>query len=96
MPEEYRNIYKICRKSAGFTQEAAAERLGISVESLRAYETGQRIPPPEVVDLMVIAYDSQLLGIQHLRASADMARSIVPDIREVRLPEAIMELLDRV
>ena len=28
MPEEYRNIYKICRKSAGFTQEAAAERLG--------------------------------------------------------------------
>lgn len=45
---------------------------------------------------MVIAYDSQLLGIQHLRASADMARSIVPDIREVRLPEAIMELLDRV
>lgn len=37
-----------------------------------------------------------LLGIQHLRASADMARSIVPDIREVRLPEAIMELLDRV
>ena len=36
MPEEYRNIYKICRKSAGFTQEAAAERLGISVESLRA------------------------------------------------------------
>lgn len=35
MPEEYRNIYKICRKSAGFTQEAAAERLGISVESLR-------------------------------------------------------------
>lgn len=52
--------------------------------------------PPEVVDLMVIAYDSQLLGIQHLRASADMARSIVPDIREVRLPEAIMELLDRV
>ena len=49
-----------------------------------------------MVDLMVIAYDSQLLGIQHLRASADMARSIVPDIREVRLPEAIMELLDRV
>ena len=52
MPEEYRNIYKICRKSAGFTQEAAAERLGISVESLRAYETGQRVPPDEVVETM--------------------------------------------
>ena len=34
MPDDCRNIYKICRKSAGLTQEAAAERLGISVESL--------------------------------------------------------------
>ena len=93
MPQDKRNIYKIAREAKGLTQEAAAEKLGISDSSIRAYETGQRIPPPEVVDLMVIAYDSQLLGIQHLRASADMARSIVPDIREVRLPEAIMELL---
>lgn len=45
---------------------------------------------------MVIAYDSQLLGIQHLRASAEIARSIVPDVQELRLPEAIMDLIDRV
>ena len=45
MPEECRNIYKIQRRAVGYTQEAAAERLGISVESLRAYETGQRAPP---------------------------------------------------
>lgn len=32
MPDDCRNIYKTCRKAAGFTQEAAAERLGISVE----------------------------------------------------------------
>ena len=79
MPQDKRNIYKIAREAKGLTQEAAAEKLGISDSSIRAYETGQRIPPPEVVDLMVIAYDSQLLGIQHLRASADMARSIVPE-----------------
>ena len=96
MPQDKRNIYKIAREARGLTQEAAAEKLGISDSSIRAYETGQRIPPPEVVDLMVIAYDSQLLGIQHLRASADMARSIVPDVQELRLPEAIMNLLDRV
>ena len=114
MPQDRRNIYKIAREAKGLTQEAAAEKLGISDSSIRAYETGQRVPPDEVVETMsdlynalhlivrhvrernVIAYDSQLLGIQHLRASADMARSIVPDIREVRLPEAIMELLDRV
>ena len=96
MPQDKRNIYKIAREARGLTQEAAAEKLGISDSSIRAYESGQRIPPPEVVDLMVIAYDSQLLGIQHIRASAEMARSIVPDVQELRLPEAIMELLDRV
>ena len=44
MPEECRNIYKNARRAAGFTQEAAAEQLGLSVESIRAYETGQRVP----------------------------------------------------
>lgn len=96
MPDNGRNIYKAAREARGLTQEAAAERMGISDSSIRAYETGQRIPPNDVVDDMVLAYDSQLLGIQHLRASADMARRIVPDVREVRLPEAIMGLLDRV
>ena len=94
MPEDKRNIYKVAREARGLTQEAAAEKLGISDSSIRAYECGQRIPPPDVVDLMVIAYDSQLLGIQHIRASAEMARAIVPDVRKLRLPEAIMELLD--
>lgn len=96
MPQDKRNIYKIAREARGLTQEGAAEKLGISDSSIRAYESGQRIPPPEVVDLMVIAYDSQLLGIQHIRASAEMARSIVPDVKELRLPEAIMELLDQI
>ena len=56
---QYENIYKTTRRKAGYTQEAAAERLGISVESVRAYETGQRIPPNHIVDLMSILYHSQ-------------------------------------
>lgn len=63
MPEECRNIYKKARRVAGLTQEAAAERLGISVESVRAYETGQRIPPNDVVEDMVVCYDYQRLGL---------------------------------
>ena len=91
-----RNIYKTARKSAGMTQEAAAERLGISVESIRAYETGVRVPPVDVVDLMVICYDSQAVGIQHLRAISAMSREILPDVPQVRLPEAAMQLIDRI
>ena len=50
MPEDYSNIYKIARRAAGFTQESAAEQLEISVDSVRAYETSQRLPPSEIVE----------------------------------------------
>lgn len=96
MPDAYRNIYKVAREARGLTQEAAAEKLGISDSSIRAYETGQRVPPNDIVDLMVIAYDSQLLGIQHLRASAEMARSIVPDVRDCSVLEASARLINRI
>ena len=96
MPQDKRNIYKIAREARGLTQEAAAEKLGISDSSIRAYETGQRVPPNDIVDLMVIAYDSQLLGIQHLRASAEMARSIVPDVRDCSVLEASARLINRI
>ena len=80
MPEEYRNIYKICRKSAGFTQEAAAERLGISVESLRAYETGQRVPPDEVVEAMSDLYNALHLIVRHVRERNAMYSRVVPEV----------------
>ena len=37
MPRDNGNIYQAARKAAGLTQEAAAERLAVSVESMRAY-----------------------------------------------------------
>lgn len=80
MPEEYRNIYKICRRSAGFTQEAAAERLGISVESLRAYETGQRVPPDEVVETMSDLYNALHLIVRHVRERNAMYSRVVPEV----------------
>lgn len=46
MSSEYGNKYKTVRLCTGLTQESAAERIGVSVESIRAYETGRRIPPP--------------------------------------------------
>ena len=95
MPEECRNIYKICRKAAGFTQEAAAERLDISVESIRAYETGQRIPPNEVVELMVILYNAQHLAFQHLRETNALYIRIVPQVDERSLMEAALRIHNR-
>lgn len=96
MPGEYQNIYKTCRKSAGLTQEAAAERLGISVESLRAYETGQRVPPNDVLELMVILYNAQHLAYQHLRETNALYSSVVPDVQPRTVLEASAKLTNRI
>ena len=96
MPEEYRNIYRICRKAAGFTQESAAERLGISVESLRAYETGQRVPPDEMVDLMSILYNAMYLLVQHSREKSAMYSMVVPEVQPKSVLEASAKLTNRI
>lgn len=95
MPQACRNIYKIARKAAGYTQERAAELLVVSVESLRAYETGMRIPPNDVVAGMVEIYNHQVLALQHLRNSCEFAASIIPVIPEdITLSEAAIQLWD--
>lgn len=96
MPGEYRNSYKTCRKSAGLTQESAAERLGISVESLRAYENGQRIPPNHVVQLMALLYNAVYLGLQHLQETDALYRSVVPEIQPKSVLEASAKLTNRI
>ena len=62
----YANIYKTSRKKTALTQEVVAEKIGISVESVRSYETNQRIPPNEVVSLMVELYCDLILGDRYL------------------------------
>ena len=96
MPEEYRNIYKTCRKAAGFTQEAAAERLGISVESLRAYETGQRVPPDDVAELMSVLYNSLHMLVHHVREKNAMYSRVVPEVPQCSVLEASARLTNRI
>ena len=62
MSENYRNIYQTARECAGYTQENAAGRLGLSVESIRAYEGGKRIPPDHVVLRMIEVYSTPYLA----------------------------------
>lgn len=96
MPEEYMNIYKTARRAAGLTQEAAAEQLGISVESVRAYETGQRIPPNDVVEQMVICYNALRLAFQHLHETNVLAAQVIPDIQQRSALEASAKLTNRI
>lgn len=95
MPGNNRNCYKIARRAAGLTQEAAAERLGLSVESLRAYETGGRIPPNEVVESMSILYNDLRLPFNHLRETNALYGRIVPQVDERSLMEAALRIHNR-
>lgn len=96
MQNDCTNIYQSARKIAGLTQERAAELLNLSVRSLADYETGQRLPGNDVVTDMVTVYNSQLLAVQHLRNSSRFARDLLPDVKEMALPEAVLTLVDAV
>ena len=90
--KEYRNIYQIPRESTGLTQEKASELLDISVESLRAYEAGKRVPPDRIVIKMIEIYNANYLAYQHLKTSAEVGQKYLPEIEIKTLPIAILKL----
>lgn len=96
MQTDGRNIYKKARMAAGITQERAAEFLDISVRSLADYESGVRMPSNGLVDSMVTLYNTQILAVQHLRNSALAARDLIPEVDAMRLPEAVLTLVDAI
>lgn len=87
-----RNIYQLSRESAGYTQEKAAELIGISVESLRSYELDKRIPPDKSVIKMIEIYDARYLAYQHLKTSAEVGQKFMPDVNLTDIPTAILKL----
>jgi len=95
MPENFRNIYKIARRAAGYTQEAAAEMLNISVESIRAYETGRRIPAGDVVLQMMFCYNAQRLAAQHLQETSVLFNSVVPPLEKRTVLETAIRIYNR-
>lgn len=96
MQQDCKNIYQNARKIADLTQERAAELLGLSSRSLADYEAGLRVPPNDVVDQMMNIYNFQLLGVQHIRASARFAQALLPPVQTLILPEAALTLIDAV
>lgn len=88
---EGRNVYQAARELKGLTQEAAAERLDVSVESLGAYEQGRRRPPDSTVLRMAQIYDFLYLCYQHIQ-SGDLA-GVLPEIGCKSLEYATMRLI---
>ena len=95
MQSENSNIYRTARNSAGYTQEAEAELLDLSVESIRAYETGVRFPGNDTVERMVEVYNTQHLAYQHLKTTNALMSRVVPALEERSIMEAAIRLNNR-
>ena len=95
MPGEYLNPYQKARKTTCLTQEQAAERLGLSAESLKQYELGNRVPSNAVVWQMVQIYDTSWLALEHLRDTSE-ALGVLPEVTVQSLPTAAIQLINRV
>lgn len=95
MPGNDPTIYKKARKTTHFTQEEAAEALGLSVESLKAYEQGGRTPPNPAVERMARLYGTPWLRLAHLlEISQDLG--VLPEEIPVRdLPASALALFNR-
>lgn len=90
MQQSCTNIYKTARANAGLTQERAAELLALSVESVKAYETGVRVPPASTVAAMSEVYGSPGLRLEHARATDELG--IIPEAARPReFPLAAMQ-----
>lgn len=90
----YPNIYQRGRKVTLLTQEEAAERLGISAETLKRYEGGRLTPSDETVARMCEVYGARWLALEHAKATDRLG--ILPDGIETKsLMQSAISLINR-
>lgn len=88
------NLYASCRRRTGMTQEAWAEKLNISVESVKRYETGMRIPLIPVVLQMADLSGDKSVRYKYL-VQVSKALGVLPDIDDASLQTATIRLMNR-
>ena len=88
------NLYASCRRRTGMTQEAWAEKLNISVESVKRYETDVRIPPIPVVRKMADLCGDALVGYKYI-VKVSQELEVLPDLDSVTLQAATIRLMNR-
>ena len=95
MSENYPTIYQKARKKTCLTQEQAAEALYVSLETIKAWEQGQRTPNNAAVMMMCEAYKTPWLALEHLKISAEPLGILPDNICVQGLPTAVLALINR-
>ena len=81
MSNNCENLYKVCRVSAGLTQEQAAELLAIAPQTLSDYERDQARVPDDTVAKMAETYNAPLIAYYYLRRFSPLGKYL-PDLQE--------------
>lgn len=82
MNNQFSFLLAAARKSAGYTQEQAAERLNVATRTLAWYEQG-RIPPDNIMAHMMRLYNNAALGYEYLSTISEVGRLVLPELREI-------------
>lgn len=102
MDKNPQNAIQRARLSKGLTQEALAERIGYSPDSVRAWENGTRIASLEALDALTVALDASWLSGIYMREQTAALNALLPDF-EVGKPlaqavagfiTAVLDLMD--
>lgn len=89
------NIYRRCRIRTHLTQEAWAEKLEISVESVKRYELGLVRPADETVLRMILESGYEPLAYQHI-ATCTQDLQVLPQAPvDLPLSQATIRIINR-
>lgn len=86
----YENLYKIARKTTNLTQEKAAEFIGVSRDSISAYERGITPTPDDIVCRMIDIYGTEWLAYEHLRKSTMVGKKYLPQIHYTGIAQSVL------
>ncbi len=91
---ENKTVYQLSRERAGFTREAAAERLGFMTPArIEKIESERSAPHPEEVLAMAEAYADPLLRNAYCTQECPIGRKYVPRAEEKSLSQITLEMV---
>lgn len=95
MPGKYITGLKTARQTARMTQEQAAEAADVSLESWKAYEYGDRLPPAETAKRICEALAAPWLKLEYAQLYTDALGILPQGIQAVGMPVAVLNLIDK-
>lgn len=92
--KENKNIYQLSREEAGFTREAASEKMEIiSDDRIEKIESRKSLPHADEILLLADCYKKPELYNYFCVHECPIGEKIVPEIKQEELPQIVLKML---